>query len=190
MYAFSFTINSGFPLVNYSRLRWASRFPHLWLLEALYQDQLEAAEPLRYRSSEEMGPAERYLNDAVYHDLAHNRPDLLLVLWHGRDLQRNGLRRLDYLGYFGRDPRISTLLRDYRFAEEVGPYRMYVRAGSPDARGSPPASQPGRRDVVRADVGPARALAADRKFLLKSAMFLLLAALAFRSERRRWLDAL
>ena len=35
LYVFSYTIGSSFPLVNYSGVRWASRFPHLWIIEAV-----------------------------------------------------------------------------------------------------------------------------------------------------------
>ena len=48
LYIFSYTIGSSFPLVNYSGVRWASRFPHLWIIEAAYQDQLTRAAPLRF----------------------------------------------------------------------------------------------------------------------------------------------
>jgi hypothetical protein len=182
----SYTIESGFPLVNYSGMRWASRFPHLWIVEAVYQDQVYAPGPLRFHSRDRMGPAERYLNDAVYEDLARYRPDLLMVLRHARDLPENAIRRVDYVGYFDRDPRIAGLLRQYRLAEEVGQYLLYVRAASPDQPGEPPKSEPGRYDVLRPNApanGPA--LAGDRGFLGDVVLFFLLAACAYAVERRR-----
>jgi hypothetical protein len=182
----SYTIESGFPLVNYSGVRWASRFPHLWIIEALYQDQIHRPGPLRFHAPAEMGLAERYLNDAVAEDLARYRPDVLMVLRHARDIPENAQRRLDYVGYFSRDPRIAEAFHDYRLAEEVGQYLLYVRAGSPRDPGLAPASEPGKYDVARSAVsagGPA--LVADRSFLLNAVLFLLLAVAAYVVERRR-----
>jgi len=186
LYIFSYTIGSSFPLVNYSDVRWASRFPHLWIIEAVYQDQLHGRNPIRFHTPETMGVAERYLNDAVYEDLARYQPDVLMVLRHARDVQQNSLRRVDYLGYFGRDPRIAAVLRQYRFAEEVGQYLLYVRAGSPGQPGPPPTSEAGKYDVLRSDVSAGwQALVADRAFLLNAILFLLLAVCAYGVERRR-----
>jgi hypothetical protein len=186
LYVFSYTIGSSFPLVNYSGVRWASRFPHLWIIEAAYQDQLHAPRPLRFHTPAEMDRAERYLNDAVYEDLTRNRPDVLMVLKHARDTMANSLRRVDYLAYFGRDPRIAQALSRYRLAEEVGQYLLYVRAASPDQSGQPPRSQPGRYDVLRPEVsGGWELLAADRSFLRNVGIYLLLAIGAYGLERRR-----
>jgi hypothetical protein len=176
LYAFSYTIGSSFPLVNYSGVRWASRFPHLWIIEAAYNDELHAPGPLRFHQRAEMNAAERYLNDAVSEDLTRYRPDVLMVLRHARDIQENSLRRVDYVAYFDRDPRIAGELRQYRLAEEVGQYLFYVRAASPDQPGLPPKSEPGRYDVVRpvTSVG-AQALLADAGFLPAVGVFLVLA---------------
>jgi hypothetical protein len=186
LYVLSYTIGSSFPLVNYSGVRWASRFPHLWIIEAVYQDQLHAPGPLRFHPPAEMDRAERYLNDAVYEDLTRNRPDVLMVLKHARDTVGNSLRRVDYLAYFGRDPRIAEALKPYRLAEEVGQYLLYVRAESADASGQRPRSEPGRYDVLRPEVTSGwELLAADRNFLRNVVIFLLLAIGGYGLERRR-----
>jgi hypothetical protein len=185
LFILSYTIESGFPLVNYSGVRWASRFPHLWILEAAYQDQVHAPAPLRFHPPAAMGPAESYLNDAVYQDLTRHRPDLLMVLRHARDVPQNAQRRLDYLGYFSRDPRIGAVLGQYRLVEEVGQYLLYVRVDSPDQPGVPPRSEPGRYDVAGSDAGTGgQALLADREFLLTTILFLLLAVCVYGLERR------
>jgi hypothetical protein len=176
LYAFSYTIGSSFPLVNYSGVRWASRFPHLWIIEAAYNDELHAPSPLRFHQPAEMHAAERYLNEAVYEDLTRYRPDVLMVLRHARDTQENSLRRLDYVAYFARDPRIAATLGQYRLAEEVGQYLLYVRAGSSDQPGVAPKSEPGRYDVARpvTSVGW-RALLVDPGFLPAVVVLLVLA---------------
>jgi hypothetical protein len=185
LFSLSYTIGSSFPLVNYSGVRWASRFPHLWILEAVYHDELYEPAPLRYHTPEEMGPAERFLNEAVSQDLARHRPDVLLILRHARDVPQNSLRRLDYVGYFGRDPRIARELRQYRLAEDVGEYHLYVRARTPEQPGARPASQPGRYDVARSGaVAQGRSLLAEPGFLASSCLFLVLGALAYGFDSR------
>jgi hypothetical protein len=180
LFSLSYTIGSSFPLVNYSGVRWASRFPHLWILEAVYHDELYEPARLRYHTRAEMGPAERYLNDAVSQDLDRYRPDVLLILRHARDVPQNSLRRLDYVGYFSRDPRIARELREYRLAEEAGEYRLYVRARTPDQPGPRPESQPGRYDVVRSGaVAQGRSLLSEPGFLASVGLFLVLGALAY-----------
>jgi hypothetical protein len=185
LYGMSYSIEAGFPLVNYSGARWASRFPHLWIIEAVYHDQLYAPAPLRFHAAEAMGPAERYLNDAVRQDLVRHQPDLLMVLRHGRDVQHNSLRRLDYLGYFSRDPRIGAELERYRFVEEVGEYRLYARADSAEQPGTPPKSERGRYDVAGPEGGTGgKMLFADRASLLGAMLFLLLGVGAYALEHR------
>lgn len=188
LFIFSYTIGSSFPLVNYSGVQWASRFPHLWIIEAVYHDRLHDKGALRFHARDAMGPAERYLNDAVYEDLIRHRPDVLMVLEHARDLPENAVRRLDYVGYFARDPRIAAQLREYRFAEEVGQYRryrLYVRGGASDRSRPPPISKPGTHDVLRAEVTGRRAFLSDSEFLLHLLIFLVLASLAYGAERGR-----
>lgn len=178
LYVLSYTNESGFPLANYSGARWASRFPHLWILEAVYHDRLAALPPLRFHPAEQMGAAERYLNQAVYEDLTRHLPDLLMVLRHARDLPQNTHRRLDYLGYFSREPRIDSVFRRYRHVETVGEYDLYVRAGSASAPGAPPLSRPGEHDLLRKEV-TARALVLDQGLLPSLAVFVILGALGY-----------
>lgn len=179
LYVLSYSNESGFPLVNYTGVRWASRFPHLWILEAAYHDQLRAPAPLRFRTASAMGPAERYLNDAVYEDLFRYRPDILMVLRHARDHPRNTHRRIDYLGYFSREPRVAALLREYRRVGAVGEYVLYARTGSPDQPGTRPATTPGEYDLARPHASGVEALLSDSGLLLRLLAFMLLAGLGW-----------
>ena len=170
LYMLSYTIEAGFPLVNYSGVRWASRLPCLWIIEAVYQDQLRAASPLRFHRRDQMGPAERYLNDAVYEDLTRHRPDVLMVLRHARDIPENahptgGLPRLFRAGSADR----AEVLSRYRLAEEVDQYLLYVRAASPDQSGTAAelGAGPLRRRPDRRPRAVGKLLAADRRFFRK-----------------------
>jgi hypothetical protein len=151
VYVMSYHIGSAYPLINYSGARSASRFPQLWLLPAAYMDQLAGGAPLRYHAPDEMSPSERYLNQAVFEDLRDQRPKVLVILQHARDLPVNGFRRLDYVAYFRRDPRIARLLDRYQFRADLGDFTVYERIPEAQARAeSPPAVQRATRDIVQA----------------------------------------
>jgi hypothetical protein len=96
-----------------------------------------------------MSPSERYLNQAVLEDLREHSPKLLVVFRHARDLPVNGFRRLDYVAYFARDPRIARILQNYQLVAELGDYLVYERVPPGLARsGPPPTVTPGTRDVI------------------------------------------
>lgn len=150
IFVFSYHIGSAFPLVNYSGTSLASRFPQLWILAAVYLDELHADRPMRYRTPGEMGPVERYMYDAVRADLEVNRPKLLLVLRNARDDQVNGLRRLDYIAYFGRDPRVRRIFNRYQSVGVTGEFAVYERMAEGERPTMPvPEATPGVLDVVR-----------------------------------------
>ena len=124
--ALSNNLRAAFPLVNYGGVPWASRFNATWLLAVSYAPELMSGRPLVYRDRAAMGPAERFLNDAMFEDMARARPTLLIV---ERPLPAGGnpVRRLDYLAYFRRDPRLARLLADFRKIRDVGDFEVYER---------------------------------------------------------------
>ena len=178
-------LGSVFPLVRFSGLAWALRFPHFWILAAEYQSQLVRAGPIRYRSPAEMSPAERYLNDAMYEDLLRWRPDLILVLRPAADRPPNLFRRLNYVGYFSRDSRIAALLSGYGFAEVSGEYEIYRRSDPGGQEAPPPITRPGTQDVLRNEAHGTRALASDPGFLAAAVIFILMLLPALALERSR-----
>jgi hypothetical protein len=187
VYVMSYNISSAYPLINYAGARSASRFPQLWILGAVYLEQLRRTGPLRYRDTAEMSPSERFLNQAVYEDLRDEAPKLLVVLQHGRDLPGNGFRRLDYVAYFRRDPRIASLLDRYQLIANSGDFVVYERLADGAARsGPPPMVRPGTRDIVgpRANGGVSARLA-DAGLLLPVLAFVISALCASLVEKVR-----
>ena len=186
VFALSFVMGSGFPLVNYTGMEWASRFPHLWLLVALYHDQITGMKPLTFRTPGRMSAAERFLNDVVYEDLAAHPPATLLVLRHARDARPNGPRRIDYLTYFARDPRTAELLRNYRYSGNVGEYRLYQRipAGEPRPNQFPP-TETGTLDLPQRQPSGWNSLAMNRALILQILLCTALAGLMFWYRGRR-----
>ena len=187
VYVMSYHIGSAYPLINYSGARSASRFPQLWIFPAAYMDQLAGSAPLRYHAPDEMSPSERYLNQAVFEDLRDQRPKVLVVLQHARDLPVNGFRRLDYVAYFRRDPRIAGLLDRYQLRADLGDFLVYERIPEAQARAeSPPTVQPATRDIVQAGaVRGAHGRSRDPAFVLALLAFVISAILASIAEKRR-----
>jgi hypothetical protein len=151
----SWSTASAFPLMTYGKVESASRFNHLWVVGSEYWKDLGQPGPLRYHTREEMSSLERFLIDALVEDMARNRPPLALVLRPGPDRPEWGLRRLDFLGYFNRDPRFARLWAGYTYDRQVGEYWIFRRARPGEAVVPPPA----RPVVTRAT--PARGLDAS-----------------------------
>ncbi|MGH7517784.1 MAG: hypothetical protein ACREOC_09975 [Gemmatimonadales bacterium] len=146
----SYTINSAFPLMNEAGTTLASRFPCLWPLATSYWDSLKAGGQLRYHTPTEMGPAERFMWNAVRDDLVRARPNVLVILRPGRDVAHNGLRRLNYAAYFGRRPELAEFLSSYQLIEGQGEYLIYERVEADAARiGPPPSFEPGQLEAPR-----------------------------------------
>jgi hypothetical protein len=184
VYVMSYHIGSAYPLINYTGARSASRFPQLWILGSSYLEQLKGDRPLRYHAPEEMSPSESYLNQAVFEDLRDQEPDVLVVLQPARDLPVNGWRRLDYIAYFGRDPRIAGLLQRYQLAADLQGYLVYERVPDGADRVAPaPAVVPGTQDIVRGRPGDASARILDPEILLPLLAFAGAVALASRRGR-------
>jgi hypothetical protein len=150
-------------------------------------DQLKGSHPLRFHTPAEMTPSERYLNQAVFEDLQNQRPKLLIVLDHARDLPINGFRRLDYVGYFSREPRIQRLLGQYELVTELEGYLVYQRmTDGAERTGPPPTIRAGTRDIVQAPrVGSVPARIRDPGFRLALLVFLVCAIAASFVEKAR-----
>jgi hypothetical protein len=175
VFVFSYHMGSSFPLLNYAGVESTSRLHHLWILAAEYLDRLHAPPPLVFRSYREMGPAERYLNAAVLADLERQQPRLLLVLRNARDLPINGYRRIDYLAYFGRNPRFAAILQQYEFVRNLGEYAVYRRLGEGERRqGPPPTATSGTLDLRSGERTGVHLLIGRAGFLLSATVFLIM----------------
>ena len=187
VFVMSYNISSAYPLINYAGSRSASRFPQLWILGSAYIDQLRSNRPLRYHEPAEMGPSERYLNQAVFEDLRDQRPRLLVVLQHARDLPANGFRRLDYVAYFSRDARIAGILDRYQQVADVGDFVVYELVPEGAVRtGPPPSVRPGTLDILQPrQAGTVPVRSGHAGFLLALCAFLVSAVVAAIAERPR-----
>ncbi len=181
----SYHLDGAFPLITYAGVRLASRFPHLWLLPASYWDALVAGAPLDYRDPAEMAMPERFMWDAVRQDLLQARPALLLVLRPAHDVPRNGLRRFQYIRYFGRDPELARLFEGYELIAEEGEYLVYGEIPAGAARtGPPPSADPGTLEIRTGSLSGMHLQIADPRFLAGVVLFGVLWALIAVRDRR------
>ncbi len=139
--AYSSAMPVAFPLINYSGVRWASRFSCLWMIPGLYADRADPGQPFAYGDVVRMGDLERYLIDSVVADLEREQPALIIV----DQVPPSGrLAEFRFLDFFGRDPRFAALFRDYALIGTVGQYQIFKR-GSPQpgtAAAAPPGGAP------------------------------------------------
>ncbi len=105
--ALSHTLGVAFPLVNLTRVRWASPYGHLWMIPAIYQDSLGEKGEWRW--------LETQMRDRLWDEIQKNDPGLIIV--------QNNMKP-----YFELDPRF----RD-RFARSpvLGTVGFYILLGRP-----------------------------------------------------------
>lgn len=172
VFVMSYHLRSAYPLLTYSGVSSASRFPHLWILASEYVHELADTAAMRYHTPAQMSPAERYLNRAVLEDFRARRPKLLIVFRNARDVPANGFRRLDYLAYFGRNPEMADALQRYQLVAELGDYRVYERVAPGATRvGPPPAAEVGDRDVIQVQEQGVQVRLADPTLLIAALAF-------------------
>jgi hypothetical protein len=124
-------VSAGFPLVNFSRVDWSSRFPTLWLLPGVIRKRAsgEASDPAL------LDEMESFTRDAVIADLTARPPDLIMVDDRDRKTYFGDLA-FDYLDYFKQDPRFARIWSDYVWVAEEVDFDIYRRRCAPDCQSS------------------------------------------------------
>jgi hypothetical protein len=114
----STNVYNGFPLVEERGLTWASRFPAFWL-----------APYVAATLGPDGGPANdlsRYALQATVDDLAAYRPDVVFVNEAPEQSYYRG-EPLDFVRFWGHDPRFAALWQDYEKRGDAEGYAIYVR---------------------------------------------------------------
>jgi hypothetical protein len=133
IYVFSSNTWTGFPLALYADVRWASRFPALWLLPGVEQRRHEAVSEAERALLAEI---EHFTTEAVIADLSAGRPEVVVVdarphkPWYG-DVD------FDFIDHFSGDPRFAALWTAYEQIGEVEGFEVYRRRGGPSRQTSP-----------------------------------------------------
>lgn len=111
-YIMSSSLSPGFPLATISKLEWASRFPHLWLMPGI----VRGAKRGKINPGSKLAETEKYQIDAMVEDLNKFRPQIVLVDARSK-LTHFGGTSFDYIGYFSKDARFRKIWADY---ESIG----------------------------------------------------------------------
>jgi hypothetical protein len=130
---FTTSVYPAFPAVNYADVDWGSRFSCLWPLPALHRTREAIRMGAIDVDASVLDENEDYLLDAVVEDITRRRPDLIFVD-EATDQQAMGGLEVDYLGYFGSDPRFQARWSAYRLLGVVGRYRVFTRAAAGSGR--------------------------------------------------------
>lgn len=125
IFVFSAHVVAPFPLVVYGRVDWASRFPALWLVPGLAQQQQAAADGDVPNDSERLTELRRYVIDSVVEDLAKFRPALVVVDERAEKPYFDGAP-FDYIRFFGTDPRFDDIWSPYERIAEWQGFGVYV----------------------------------------------------------------
>ncbi len=180
----SWAMGSAWPLTYATGAKWSMRFPSLWTLWALYANQFGQLGPIQFHSPATESDAERFVREAVAQDIERFEPRLLIVFAAAPDSPESQVSRLDYLAYFGRDPRIASQLEYYRYLQTIGAHDVYVRATDPVGGGP---IRPDRRRPTReaTELAPARrSPVVDAVGMFQLMMFVLGSVAAFAAEGR------
>lgn len=131
---FSSNPAAGWPLTLEAGARWGSRFMSQWPLAGLYRDQLgQGPGVIRARPFPLRDGIERTFHEAMIADLLRYRPAAIVVLSvDSTERGFGGATRIDYLDYFGSDPRFVRLFAGYEEVGAFGRYRLFRRRGGPD----------------------------------------------------------
>ena len=95
------------------------------------------------------------------------------MLRNARDHPINGYRRIDYLAYFGRNPRFAAILREYQFVTNLGEYAVYRRLKDGERRQGPPHRYARNLDLHSGEGTGVHLLIGRAESLLSASMFLI-----------------
>ena len=125
VYVLSTNVSWTYPLVNYARVKSASRFPTLWLLPGVVQG---LARPRAQSSTAKakLRAIETYLIDAIVADFGANRPTLVVVDIRKSKPYLAGMP-LDYIEFLSRDPRFVRIWARYEKIGATGSAQLYRR---------------------------------------------------------------
>ena len=114
----STSVFHGFPMVAERGFTWASRFPAQWLAPYVAATLDADGAP-----TDEIG---RYAREATVGDLIDFEPDILFITESARQLYYKG-QPLDYVAFWGGDPRFPQVWSAYEKRGLVGGFRVYLR---------------------------------------------------------------
>ncbi|TDQ82143.1 hypothetical protein A8950_1965 [Dongia mobilis] len=115
----------GFPMALYAKTRWTSRTNSQWFLPAVVALR-EGRVPM---DASLLAFAEEKARSFILHDLA-GKPGIV-VLDAGQRRHAIEASNFDILAFYNEDPAFREIWRNYREAEPIGRFRIFLRAPEP-----------------------------------------------------------
>jgi hypothetical protein len=122
--AFSYTLQTGFPLINLTGTEWASPYAHLWMVPALYHGAFTAGEPLRYRDTGKWAAVEQEIFDRLWDRIERDDPSITILqgtLGNGFDMRAYFETDARFRDRFARSPVLDTIGRYVLLGRPSGP---------------------------------------------------------------------
>jgi len=115
----------GFPAANEAGVKWSLRFPTLFYLPGLYENELLLPDSeLSFRAPAAMSPMERrYFTEFV--DNLCAAPPAVMIIEPPIPRAPAGRRSLDLVAYYGQDPRFKRLFTGYTPIGWLGSFTIY-----------------------------------------------------------------
>ncbi len=120
MFIFTSYVEYAFPMINYTNVEWASRFPSLWLLPGIINQQSLAKENIRLRDN--VQHIKQYLFDSVVEDLQKYQPALVII----DDTPVLDGNKFDYVKFFSQDTRFLILWSKYQQVAKTNYFRFFA----------------------------------------------------------------
>jgi hypothetical protein len=129
--ALSTDLWTSFPILYEADARLELDNPALWIIPAMYQDQVRPVDsqpesPTHYHTPAEMSPDEREAFDHVIHVMQSDHPSMILVD-NRRFKQALGNMQFDFIDYFATDAQFREELSHYALGPTDARSRLYLR---------------------------------------------------------------
>lgn len=118
------TVHAVWPLINYTGIKWGSRYNNMWLIPGLFHESGVSPKTFTNRPLNTVSATEREFIHNVSEDLKVNQPGLLIVPEGAPD---PGMRGFNYIAYFSRDRRFRKVFKTYKYVGDMDIYKIYVK---------------------------------------------------------------
>ena len=118
------TVQVVWPLINYTGIKWGSRYNNMWLIPGIFHQAGVSPKAFTYRPLNTVSRTERGFINNVIDDLEVNQPGLLIVPKLPPEPEMKGF---SYIAYFSRDSRFRKIFNTYKSAGDMDVYKIYVK---------------------------------------------------------------
>ncbi len=120
----SATLHDGFPLINDTGLKWASRFSSLWFTPGLQKMRMEG------ETGKRIDEIETFTHEAVAEDITRFKPQIVFVRTSRQMLHFEGIEGYDFVQDFSRNTEFANEWANYTKVDQNEFWDIYRRSES------------------------------------------------------------